>query len=331
MTKFDKVIPPGSEGKVYASVDISHSKGLIQKGIEVSSNDPTRPSFNLTIKARIKTLVDFEPEEHIRFNVTKGSLRTQTLTVLPDPSVKLGSPVVSSDMISAKLAPSAAGKQTLTVELKRSDIIGTHASEVKIPVQGAIKEVTVPVVVIVRGPIQVTPTMVSFVLKTHPEEVVVTQNTTVRQSADVSAVVVENVVSGKKLKVLAEDKGWYQVMTFEKNGGQKSTDKIPYRKIGWIPVGTVKASKMAEIPQPQEVTLQASAGKAFHVLNVQSTLSSVKVEKKPPVAGSKGYQLSVKLTDASQKTKGSLRGEILVNTDSADQPQVKIPVFVNVM
>ena len=104
MTRFDKFIPPGSEGKVYASVDISHIKGAVQKSIDVMTNDANRPNVTLVIKASVKTLVDFAPEEQVRFNVTKGTLGTQELIVSADPSVKLMSPVTDSDMIAVKMA-----------------------------------------------------------------------------------------------------------------------------------------------------------------------------------------------------------------------------------
>ena len=331
MTRFDKVIPPGAEGKVYASVDISHIKGPVQKGIDVTTNDPDQPNINLVIKASVKTLVDFSPQEQIHFNVAKGTLATQELIVTADPSVKLSSPVIDSDMISVKMVPDKNGKQRLIVDLKRSDIIGTHATEIKIPVQGRIKEVTVPVVMAIRGPIQVTPGFVSFVLRNHPEEVLVTKSSQVRQAADASSMVMESVAVGRSLKVLGESGGWYQVLTFEKR--QKTGGKsVPYRRMGWIPVAVVKPSRATALPQPQQVSVQSSTGKSFQVLGVSATIPQVKVEKKMAGSGdAKQYQLSVSLQQLNLDKKGNTRGEILVNTDNADQPLVRIPVFVNIL
>jgi hypothetical protein len=60
-------------------------------------------------------------------------------------------------------------------------------------------------------------------------------------------------------------------------------------------------------------------------------LPSVKVERKATGSKTDAYQLLVTLSQVDRNKKGTTRGEILVSTDNADQPQIKIPVFVNVM
>ncbi len=328
MTRFDKVIPPGSEGKIYASVDIGHSKGPVQKLVDIKTNDPKRPDAKVVIKATIKTLVDVQPTEQIRFSVSKGTLKTMDLFLMPDPSVKLLPPVVRSELISAKLTPDKNGRQKLTVDLKKSDIIGTHATEIQIPVEGPIKEVIVPVIIMVQGPLQVTPRIISFVLKGYPEEVLVNESVNVMQAADPAAAVVEKVAAGRKLKVINESKGWLQVITFQKEGTAQS---VPVQRIGWVQSTAVKPLKLADLPDPQEISIQISNGKTFHVLDLRSTLPSVKVDKKAAGSNPGTYQLTVRLLDMDRNKKGNTRGEIVVNTDNVDQPQLKIPVFINVM
>ena len=328
VAKFDKVIPPGSEGKIYASLDLSHLKGPVQKSIDIQSNDPKHPSAVVVLKATIKSVVDIEPTDQLRFVVKKGSLTNGELFLIPDSSVKLLDPIVDSTLIAAKLTPDKNGRQKLSVELKRSDIIGTHATEIRIPVQGPIKEVTVPVVINVQGPLQVNPRMVSFVLKGFPEEVLVSAATEVKQAPDASAIIVEKVAAGRKLQVLNESDGWYQVITFEKAGSGKD---LPMQRVGWIPVASVKTTKGAQIPGAQQVSIEISKGQKFQVLDVSSTLPVVKVVGKPSVPNPNTYQLSVSLLKVDQSKKGNTRGEIVVKTDNPDQPQLKIPVFVNVL
>ena len=334
MTRYDKVIPPGSEGKIYANVDISHSKGPIQKGIEVKSNDPKRPDTRLIIKATVKSLIEAQPEEHIRFIVSKGELKSQEILLTPDPSVKILNSVVDSNIITAKLTPQKDGVQKLTVDLKKTDIIGTHSTEIKIATEGPIKEMTIPVVIIVRGPLQVSPPTVNFQVKGHPDEVVVNYTVDIKQTNDPEALVVEKVQAGRKLKVLSEAEGWYQVVTFEKTPvkGTKpgSPKSVPFRRIGWVKTSVVKPVKLAELPGPKEISIQTANGKTFQVLGLSSTLASVKVEKKVNAANPGQYQLFVSLQQVDTTKKGSTRGEILVKTDNADQPQLRIPVFVNV-
>jgi hypothetical protein len=329
VTRYDQVIPPGSEGKIYASLDIGHLKGPVQKSIFVKTNDPKRPNLTVVMKATVKSLVDIQPQEQIAIVVQKGSQASQDLFLVADPSVKLLQPVVESNLITAKLTPPEKnGKQRLTVNVKDSSIIGTHATEIKIPVQGPISEITVPVVINIRGPLEVTPRIVSFMLKGHPSEVVVQKASDVRQAPGVSAVVVEKVQAGRKLQVLNESEGWYQVITSEKPAKSNS---LPEQSIGWIQTAAVKASKPPGSPEPQEVSIKITKGKAFRLLGVESTLSLVQVQSKAGAPGSGTHQIVVTLGKVDRNKKGPTRGEILVKTDHPDQPQVRIPVFVNVM
>ena len=333
MTRYDKVIPPGSEGKIYATVDISHYSGPVQKTIDVKSNDPKHPSTRLVIKANVKSLIEVKPDEHIRFMVSKGEVKTQEVVLVPDPSVKILNASVQSNMITARLTPQKGGAQKLTVDLKNAEVIGTHSAEIKVVTEGPIKEMGIPVVIIVRGPLQVSPPIVNFYVMGHPEEVIVNYTVDVKQAPDPAALVVEKVEAGRKLKVLSEQEGWYQVVTFERPA-QKANASSPksasLRRIGWVKTSVVKPVKMAQLPEPKEVSIQIMNGKMFQVLGLSSTLASVKVEKKSNAATPGQYQLFVSLLKVDTSKKGNTRGEILVKTDNADQPQLRIPVFVNV-
>ena len=334
MTKFDKVIPPGSEGTIYATVDISHYNGPIQKSVDIKSNDPKRPDTRVTIKATVKSLIQIQPAEQIRFKVSKGEVKTQEVVLIPDPSVKILNSSVDSNMITARLTPQKDGAQKLTVELKRAEVIGTHSTEIKIATEGPIKEMGIPVVIVVRGPLQVSPPVVNFQVIGHPEEVIVNYTVDIKQAPDPGALVIEKVEAGRKLKVLSEQEGWYQVVTFEKpaqKGAKPSSPKsVPLRKIGWVKTSIVKSVKLADLPEPKEVSIQTVNGKTFQVLGLSSTLASVKVEKGPNATTPGQYQLFVSLLKVDTTKKGNTRGEILVKTDNADQPQLRIPVFVNV-
>ena len=99
MTNFDKVIPPGSEGKINASVDISHATGAIQKSIQVETNDPQTPNTTLVIKAAIKSYVTAVPDQ-LRFQLKKGETQSQEvkLTTAYEKPITLSNPTVDSDM-----------------------------------------------------------------------------------------------------------------------------------------------------------------------------------------------------------------------------------------
>jgi len=66
VTKFDEVIPPGSEGRVHASVDISHIKGLVEKYVDLETNDPAQSRARVSIRANVKTYIDVLPAEVVQ-------------------------------------------------------------------------------------------------------------------------------------------------------------------------------------------------------------------------------------------------------------------------
>ncbi len=65
MTEFDKVIPPGGEGKVKASFDTAHYKGPTSKSIQVITNDAAKSPVVLQLKAEIIPAIDVQPGESV--------------------------------------------------------------------------------------------------------------------------------------------------------------------------------------------------------------------------------------------------------------------------
>ncbi|TMA52029.1 MAG: DUF1573 domain-containing protein, partial [Deltaproteobacteria bacterium] len=65
MTEFDKVIPPGGEGKVKASFDTTHYKGPTAKSIQVITNDASKNPVVLQLKAEITTAIDVQPSDSV--------------------------------------------------------------------------------------------------------------------------------------------------------------------------------------------------------------------------------------------------------------------------
>lgn|GEM_PF-3195854 len=328
MTKFDKVIPPGSEGKIYASIDTSHSQGAIQKFIDIRSNDPAHPMIKVSVKAVIKALVNINPE-YLRFNVLKGNLESASVILVPEPSVKLLKPVVDSDMVSAELTPDKIGRQRLTVSLKRTDMIGTHTVEVKVPAEGPVKEVTVPVVIVIHGPLAVNPSVVSFQVNSFPEVVQTTSLLQLMQEPSSMSAVLEKAGAGRQFQVLSESNGWYQVIPVEKSGEKKAGPKsVPYSQIGWIQTTGLKAIKPSEFPGPQTVQIESSIGKPFVVLGLKSTLPAIQVVQKSGAQVGNSFEFTVSLQKVDGAKKGSQQGEIVIQTDNADQPQIRIPLYI---
>ena len=81
MTEFDKVIPPGREGKVTASVNTDHIKGPTTKSVTVTTNDTANPRFVLEIKANITVPIDVQPSDNIQLQAKLGEAKSSEVTI----------------------------------------------------------------------------------------------------------------------------------------------------------------------------------------------------------------------------------------------------------
>ena len=325
MTKFDKVIPPGSEGKIYASVDTGHSEGAVEKFIDIKSNDPVHPLMKVSIKAVVKVLVKSNPD-YVRFDVLKGHLESSTTTLIVDPSVKLMTPVSSSDMVKPEIITDKTG-QKLRLSLTRTDVIGQHSVEIKVPAQGPVKEFTLPVVVYVRGPLEPNPTVISFQVNSFPEIVEPMTAAVLRNQPSSTSEVVTKLNPGRQLQVMGESNGWYQVITLQKAGSN-----APGNDLGWIQNNQdLKAVKASEFPEPEKVQIKSTLGKPFVVLGLKSTLPTVKLQQKSGTQVDNTFEFTVTLQKVDAAKGTTQQGEIQIQTNNTDQPTVRIPLFVRYM
>ncbi len=311
---------------MFASIDVSHVKGQIQKHVEIETDDPGRPKVTLFIKANVKTYVDVIPEEQIRFMVMKGEGGTQQLTLTPNAKIKLHDATVDSSLFDVKMTPpDSNGNVRLSVSLKNTAEIGTQQSTLHIGVDGIpVKEITIPVFATVRGPISVNPQVVSFVIRTFPEEVHGDAEVPLRKEADEKAAPVVTVPKGSTLRVLGQKDGWYRVVYSDEKSRQKN-------QLGWVKKASVTGTNESEVPEARTVSLQKVNGKSFKMLDYSSSLSQIKVEKAPPdpnSAAGTNYNLKVSLVGVDRSQKTQVSGSLTVKTDDADQPEVKIPVYI---
>lgn len=76
---FDKLIKPGSTGKLTAHVDTTGFAGPISKAVTLETNDPAAPTAQVTITALVKPYVEAYPAGFVRFNLTQGETLKQSL------------------------------------------------------------------------------------------------------------------------------------------------------------------------------------------------------------------------------------------------------------
>jgi uncharacterized protein YgiM (DUF1202 family) len=328
VTKYDQVIPSGSEGKVIASINLAHIKGRVEKGVDIETNDPIQPRAKLLIQAVIKTYVDIQPNEQVNFSVAKGEKQTQELTLVPtyDKPFTLTGATVNSDAFEVQLEPASdtpAGEKPkqykLKVNIKESAKIGRERGTIKVTAEGLPDNtIEIPVFATVRGPISVNPPMVSFQIRSFPQEVSPRKTANIRQQPQATSPIATKVSTPATLRVIAAKEDWYQVITAD-------------NKLGWVTKAIVKTTKAAQDPTSMKVTLVKSTEGNFKVLNFSSTLPEVKVEldKTAANAGNK-YDFKVSLLNKSQIKSKVGPGKIVVTTDDAEQPEVTIPVYISV-
>jgi hypothetical protein len=153
VTEFDKVIRPGGVGKVTASLDTSHYKGLVTKSVQVKSNEPDAPPVVLLLKAEIVSLIEIAPTDTpvLRATVTDAKPVELTLSatdgkpfdvlaVKADPSVAVtiriapGTPAVVHKVRRGQTQPVAAGgsRYLLTIVPTENAPVGQSAANVAV-------------------------------------------------------------------------------------------------------------------------------------------------------------------------------------------------------
>lgn len=341
VTQFDKVIAPGAEGKVTASVDISHFKGQIEKGIDLETNDTDQAHARLTIKANIKTVVEIRPADQIRFTVSKGESKKDDYQLTPtyEKPIKITDAKIDSEFFTVDLVPpDAAGQKPeykLTVGVKDNAPIGTQTGSVELTLQDApVPTMTIPVTAIVRGSITASPSMVSIQIKRFPEEVTNTSTVNMRQQPDLSAPVVAKLTPGKHLRVIAHRDDWYQVISEATPPAEQAKAAMKITRtgvegtqIGWVSSKLVKVSKEPESNTNQTVSILKSTGN-FKILDYTSTNPEVKLELDPVQQESQKFTLKVSLANPDMVKANMKPGAIVIKTNDTDQPEIKIPLYV---
>jgi len=80
VARFDRVIPPGGEGRISLKINTVHYHGPISKKTKVHTNDPVNRLAILTIKFFVKTPIYFYPK-NINLRARVGQKVTKTIRI----------------------------------------------------------------------------------------------------------------------------------------------------------------------------------------------------------------------------------------------------------
>ena len=81
MASFDKVIPPGKEGKIAVKVKTQGYKNTLTRSIAVETNDPAQQKIALKVKMNIKRAVLIEPQERLTWNARVNASETKSFFI----------------------------------------------------------------------------------------------------------------------------------------------------------------------------------------------------------------------------------------------------------
>ena len=171
MARFDRTIPPGQEGEIVASMDTSKYKGRLAKAVRVTTNDPNQRTVQLTLIAEVRTWLEVLPSWSASLTADLGQGARSTLYLKsPDPEHPLVAPSasVNGDWLQAKVEAVEPGSEDagkgdyrLLVELLPTAPAGPSSATIQISSAG--RQVELPVVARVHGPIAVIPSALNLI------------------------------------------------------------------------------------------------------------------------------------------------------------------------
>jgi hypothetical protein len=98
-------------------------------------------------------------------------------------------------------------------------------------------------------------------------------------------------------------------------------------RIGWVSSKLVTVSKDPVSTTNETISIQKLTGN-FKILEYTSTNPDIKLELNPAEKESQAYTLKVSLPNPELVKKNLPPGSIVIKTDDADQPEIKIPLYV---
>lgn len=168
MAKFDKVIPPGQEGKVEIAVEGNKVHGQFTKSATIESNDPDHPHMTLTVTGKEIPYVNIVPDGTVYLHGRYGEPVEQDLTITSnekDLNFKVtGVRSNIDDKITYALEPGSAPHEYMLKVYKNPKLptLSTYGSIFIESNSKLAPETTVQVHVMTKGSITVSPTILNF-------------------------------------------------------------------------------------------------------------------------------------------------------------------------
>ena len=112
MSRFDRTIPPGGEGKITLQIKTANYQGKISRGAKVYSNDPSGKTEMISIGVFVRVSIRVSPSS-VNLMGTAGDSITKTVTIRGDLEKPLSIEPIAFDLdkkVKYKLEPVQEGE-----------------------------------------------------------------------------------------------------------------------------------------------------------------------------------------------------------------------------
>lgn len=318
---FDKIIPPGGEGKITLKVDTARFKGQISKSASVTTNDASQPNLRLVVNANVTTFIDVLPRDVVTFRQYRGEEKKQEVTVRSNEPGKfeIKDVQVNGDSIKHELIRNGDSEYTVAVWLDKAAAIGNVSGSLKLLTSSA-KEpnVTLTVRGSVLGQISVNPSTLYFRVDGSSKELKVTSDgLNMRERGELGAPVVAKLDKDAVLKV-------------DEVVGEWSKVRAPDGKQGWVFNKLVEAVAGGGGEQTKVLNVTHRQAGEFKITSTEIEgakidASSLKIEAE---AVREGASYRVTVTYAGGLAKGNYTGKVVLGTSDSEEPSVEIPLYI---
>lgn len=83
VASFDRIIPPGEEGRVTLQVNTKGFAGLLRENARIYSNDPVNPEWLITVTAMVKPVITLS-QRSVTFNGKGEEVLTQEIEIVAE-------------------------------------------------------------------------------------------------------------------------------------------------------------------------------------------------------------------------------------------------------
>lgn len=318
---FDRVIAPGTTGKITLKVDTARFKGPISKSATVQTNDPQQPTLRLVVNATVQTFIDVLPRDVVNFRQYRGEESRQELTITSNEEgqFEIRDVQVTGESVRHELSRESDTQYKLQVWADAESAVGNLNGTLKLITNSQREpEVRITVRGTILGQISVNPSTLYFRVDNSAREVTaVSDNLNVRERGELGAPIVGQVSQGAPMRVLERASDWTRV-------------RLSDGKEGWVynnlirPVEAEAArqTKVLNVTHRREASFSIT-GSQVQGQNLGPTSLGVTTET---VREGQSYRVTVTYEGGLEA--GNYTGELVLSTSDEQEPSITVPVYI---